>query len=393
MFWFILILIVIIILCWVFLKKNKNPESFTNYKTIPNLKPIIGNTPYIHLPNNYKYSEKFYFPQSEILNEDMNKILFKNIDHIKKKKYQSFIFKEIQEFNYDYYLGYSGSKINTKVIRKCLLDVIDRINNTVVKYYNQSNYFYFLFFLLDFEIIKILSYKKIVKLETLFEVYRFEKNYGFQIYLELIIDKNEIIVSDMRITGNISEDNIKVSPFKEESNVQVYKQFPYYKPNLKSQNGYLLDSNEHKKITLSINKEIQFLNQRLDKEKNIKYDNSFKCFNSSGRNLHECISNKNIIGQTKTPGVWDRPCLFDVECPFYKSNKNTKNNLGGCVNGTCQMPLGVKNIGYHFYTDLDKAICYNCIDKNNCCQDQLDLKKYSKLKSPDYAFSNDKRLF
>ena len=159
------------------------------------------------------------------------------------------------------------------------------------------------------------------------------------------------------------------------------------------QNGYLLDSNEHKKITLSINNDIEFLNHRLNKGKNIKYDNSFRCFNSSGSNLHECVSNKNIIGQKKKPGIWDRPCLFDIECPFYKANKNTKNNLGGCVNGTCQMPLGVKNIGYHFYTDLDKAVCYNCIDKNHCCQDQLNLKKYSKLKSPDYAFSNDKRLF
>ena len=64
-----------------------------------------------------------------------------------------------------------------------------------------------------------------------------------------------------------------------------------------------------------------------------------------------------------------------------------------CQWGQCQMPLGVKNVGHHFYTDLDRAVCYNCIDKEYCCQDQLNLKKYSKLKSPDYAFKNDKRLF
>ena len=56
--------------------------------------------------------------------------------------------------------------------------------------------------------------------------------------------------------------------------------------------------------------------------------------------------------------------------------------MGGCVNGKCQMPLGVTNVGYHFYTDLDMSICYNCIDSEHCCLDQLDRKKYSKLKSP-----------
>lgn len=388
---FILILLFLLILFLGITCGNR--ESFLDYKQIPNLEPIIGKTPNIYFPFSFKYSKKFHFAKSEISNKEMDDILMLTIDFEKRKKYQALNFTQLEEYRYDYYSGFTGDKINNKVIQDCLLDILNRINRVIGTDLVRNYRLYFLFILINFQVIKVSTYQDIVKIDTLMDLYRFEKASGFQIYLEMYIDRNEIIINTMKVSGNFNEDKIKTSPFDKESNVNLYKDYPYYKANLNNQNGYLLDSNEQKKKILSVNENIQFLRNRLNKGKNVVYDNSFKCFNSTGDNLYDCISDKDIIGREKNPGVWDRPCLFDKECPFYKANKNTPNNFGGCVNGTCQMPLGVKNLGHHFYTNLEKATCYNCIDKEYCCLDQLNLKKYSKLKSPDYAFKNDKRLF
>ena len=31
----------------------------------------------------------------------------------------------------------------------------------------------------------------------------------------------------------------------------------------------------------------------------------------------------------------------DSECPFYKSNKNYENTFGDCINGYCEVPIGL----------------------------------------------------
>ena len=38
--------------------------------------------------------------------------------------------------------------------------------------------------------------------------------------------------------------------------------------------------------------------------------------------------------------TWDKPCLRNEDCPFYKKNMNYPNNFGQCINGFCEMPLG-----------------------------------------------------
>ena len=55
------------------------------------------------------------------------------------------------------------------------------------------------------------------------------------------------------------------------------------------------------------------------------------------------------------------------------------------------MPLNMKNISPHLFSASKsyKPYCYNCTDKNNCCEKQQNKNKYPKLKSPDYAFAND----
>lgn len=108
------------------------------------------------------------------------------------------------------------------------------------------------------------------------------------------------------------------------------------------------------------------------------------------RNKFFCESYQEPYAQN---GVWDAPCQDDRECPFYKANKNYDNSFGGCnrTTGECQMPYGVKRVGYKKVTK-DNPICYNCAgDTNTCCWDQDQKKKdqYSKMKSPDYVFDGD----
>ena len=91
-------------------------------------------------------------------------------------------------------------------------------------------------------------------------------------------------------------------------------------------------------------------------------------------------------------GVWDRPVQSDTECPFYQGNKNYTNDFGGSKNGYCELPTGMKLLGYRYYS-RDPAyspVCYNCVKGVNgsttgdCCD------KQTNLKSPDYEFNGDK---
>ena len=103
------------------------------------------------------------------------------------------------------------------------------------------------------------------------------------------------------------------------------------------------------------------------------------------------LSNKLIKKEPETDKFfyWDKPCKKNNDCPFYKKNKNYKNNRGGCIKGYCEMPLNVKRIRYKLYDKNTKPFCYNCnnILQGDCCEDQKNRKLYPNLKSPDYAFS------
>jgi hypothetical protein len=94
-----------------------------------------------------------------------------------------------------------------------------------------------------------------------------------------------------------------------------------------------------------------------------------------------CESDYDILGNKKSSkDYWDRPCDINKECPFFQKNKNYKNYRGGCIDGYCEMPLGVKRLGFRNYEG--KPFCHGCDDKNNpkCCNEQ---------KNPDYAFVLD----
>ena len=135
-----------------------------------------------------------------------------------------------------------------------------------------------------------------------------------------------------------------------------------------------------------------------DKDITRPTDEPYACFSIETGNLIKafnklsCESAYDAFGRQKEVGVWDKPCKKDDECFFYKSNKNYSNKFGKCNQGYCQVPKGVRRIGYKYYDPDSKPLCYNC-DKNSwfpasilgtCCD-----KQKKEFKSSDYAFDND----
>jgi hypothetical protein len=105
----------------------------------------------------------------------------------------------------------------------------------------------------------------------------------------------------------------------------------------------------------------------------------------------ECISEYDKFGRPKPKAIVDKRCEKDKDCPFYQANKNYPNVRGSCLSdGTCEMPLGVRRIGYTKYFDKGQyaPFCYQCknVKDVNCCESQYATPL---LKSPDYAFEND----
>lgn len=61
---------------------------------------------------------------------------------------------------------------------------------------------------------------------------------------------------------------------------------------------------------------------------------------------YECIGSPEIKSKDQCPGTWDRRCQVHEECPFFQANKTYPNYFGGCIDGYCQMPVGVERVGF-----------------------------------------------
>lgn len=129
-------------------------------------------------------------------------------------------------------------------------------------------------------------------------------------------------------------------------------------------------------------------NGRLVEEKKDSEDKTldprYECYNAphiSNRGLCESAFDEMGIPKSKMT-IWDRRCEKNEECPFYQANKNYMNYQGGCINGYCQFPIGVRATSYRTYDPSTKPWCHGCKDGEGpvCCEKQ---------KSPDYAFPLD----
>lgn len=121
---------------------------------------------------------------------------------------------------------------------------------------------------------------------------------------------------------------------------------------------------------------------------NISADPGYRCYgDDTVESKVMCNSPYDVIGMPKPfQTVWDKPCVTDADCPFYRSNTNYTNDRGGCLkDGICEMPVGVKRIAYRMYdaTGVNAPFCYGCSDGKDplCCAGQT---------RPDYAFTNDR---
>lgn len=124
-----------------------------------------------------------------------------------------------------------------------------------------------------------------------------------------------------------------------------------------------------------------------------KLQPGFLCYNRPDiTSKASCDSPYDIEGNVKKQKTyWDKPCEKHTDCPFYQSNKNYPNYRGGCIDGRCEMPIGIKSVSYRLYDkETSIPLCHNCNSSSPlCCEDQKDKKKYAFLKGPDYAFELD----
>jgi hypothetical protein len=107
----------------------------------------------------------------------------------------------------------------------------------------------------------------------------------------------------------------------------------------------------------------------------------WQCFGDTKyRTKEHCEIDRDIQGNPRTPGVWDRPCTRDEDCPFFNKNQNYPNKRGGCDGyGFCEMPIGVKRMGFKKFDSTSHPICHG-----GPCE------KTGIMASPDYVFPDDR---
>ena len=280
--------------------------------------------------------------------------------------------EEIQKYLYSYKL--IKRWILSEISNESLKDEysIRHVNNYGYKYIND----------------RILSYKvdyrnNIEEYQFIMTIYRENKEHNFIIYFDIIFDSKNIkyYIKNIVLLGVPYEDSIHFNKYFKNSKEPIMDSL---KENITDKYLEELDENI-----------IKYLEGNSYDKNNELREKSYRCFFKDGRDKNMCISPSKENGV----GIWDRPCRYNEDCPFYKKNINYPNNRGGCSDGYCEMPVNVSLFGYREYSSNADAICYNCekdkkpgckgIECNMCCEDQTDKSLYPQLNGPDYAFEND----
>jgi hypothetical protein len=317
----------------------KNLDRMTNY---PNIKRELSLIEFDHILTTLKHKKHFKF------NGDIS--VLTEIDFDKSLLYSYHLVK-------DWILEQISMEADKKLYE------MEFVNNERYKYIEDQ----------------LLTYKADYKshLEQFIfkmRVYRDNKMSHYLLYIDLLFDNynTKYYINDIIILGTDIQENIAFSKFKK--------------------NYFKLADNFNSDINLDKDKINKFINSK-QKKQIYEHDNNY-CFFKNANNRNECIS---LSKSNNSLGIYDSPCLYNEDCPYYKKNKNYPNGRGGCNNGFCEMPTNVKLIGYKEYIDGNKPICYNCkktdecsgMDCNMCCEEQKDSKLYPNLDGPDYAYPND----
>ena len=71
---------------------------------------------------------------------------------------------------------------------------------------------------------------------------------------------------------------------------------------------------------------------------------------TSYRTEYSCENELDAVGKKKPIKMhWDKRCVRDFECPWYKEDSKY-----GCSSGYCQTPEGVRQVSYRYYEGMDK---------------------------------------
>jgi hypothetical protein len=255
------------------------------------------------------------------------------------------------------------------------------------------------FFIYKYKIMKIeKTNNSSVILHIIAVVFKNTSLFANVVYINGLVDRNNntVIYFDVRNIGQYTTDTLLLT---KGSNQDIIGNNVYaYNYNIEKQNLYTDDE-----VKIILDKKLGTFETKLEDQ--------YICFNITRDpnklllrfpDRKSCENKYSLYGGDKEYGVWDKPCRNNTECTLYNGNKNYKNDFGKCNNGYCELPLNMKPLGYHHYsTDIkDKPLCYNCTSTewkpmtnlDTCCIEQQDRKKYPFLKSPDYAFKDDKQI-
>lgn len=378
-------------------------------------KKIVQEIPYFSYKNKvYSFKDLEWKVLYVTETEDLLDLELNN----KKNKKNNIPFKSVKDPGSP---GTSGLKMedllsyHQKILKIFLYYFILKLNSEVKKSgYSKEYHPWTHYFVADYQIIRI-KYHQTLNLYNytlMIEAHRDNKHYGFVFYLEMFFrpEKVQIWISKSHLIGIQTQDAL------------AFKHLDFYQKSdqlvgtgIDSDKDMILLGELYDKLK---GKSYQ-INNSLDGKSYQAFLRDFdqvgkhKCFRPDNqqwidsKNANDCLSYNPII---KKVGVWDKECEKDEDCPFFKKNKNFPNSMGECRYGKCQLPVGMKPIGYKHYTK-DKPICYNChkkikvmtsdgqtiikerdcsgIECNKCCDLQMDPELYPNLKSPDYAFPGD----
>tara|TARA_B110000261_G_scaffold98262_1_gene111003 strand:- start:268 stop:2319 length:2052 start_codon:yes stop_codon:yes gene_type:complete len=231
---------------------------------------------------------------------------------------------------------------------------------------------------------------------------RYKCDDSVDIYL-LKLDKDIIIKHNLEIGDNVYIENLDIISrvIRMNQNIDDVKE--------KLETEGIWDKEAHKKIRDSNISYFRGTDKIIDdnlyirirkKELNKDINNMYKRFEDDYDRLYQCFEDTNI--KTKIECLsndfnWDRKCIKNEECPFFLKNKNYLNDRGGCVNGYCEFPIGLKRLSQRKYDNQlrnnNYPRCNGCQDLNEedeikCCENQKNNSEYS---GADYIFENEKR--
>lgn len=398
---YIIFLILVILIIYILYQKK---ESFIGVRNIPT--DISNQNRKRFLLANLEGGKKSpFYMENDFLKWD-DSLVFRNDITTSKNTYtpndlQNILDRFTTESKYKDYEFYELPK-GMKVDTDQFLEIVDKMVNMFMnaiyydlfknpdkpKYVMCPNVNLCRIILIDKKIVRIRRHRKegFYRWDVLIELALFNKAYSYGILV--VVEKDKPI--GIKIIGIHTEDTYQLKPNYERDPQLMITWDPlapytaydgYYRFN---EPDNVIIGKDDSEINEMVDKYLdrqQFQQSDLKLEKPIALPEEYSCYGSHGADRVECENNYDTYYKMKKRGVWDRICKTDEECPFYRANKNYPNTFGGCNEGVCEMPMGIKRLGNRYYDVDSKAMCYNCPKDNPyCCNEQ---------KEPDYRFPED----